>query len=122
MQAYISGNPILVTSQVPISLRAGLPTIIPGPLRSLIRSGDLITCRAILSVFAVYRVIKIPGTMKLETITDTFKGQEASGNIFEIKSSLRELIQPFGEFKLKPIKLILLGAAGPNHPVSMLGI
>jgi hypothetical protein len=120
MQAFVSGRPIFVTHEALVGLTGGLPTIIPGTLRSLIRSRDLTTIRAVLSVFAVYRIIQIPGKLKLSTITDPFKGLSMTLPKYEIDLALSELT--FGKLSLKPIKLIKLGTAGPNHSVSILGI
>jgi len=120
VQAFVSGNPVLVT-ELPITIKGGLPGIIPGSIRSLVRDGDLSSTRAVLSVFAVYRIIKIPGKLKLSTITDPFKGQSMTLPKFEVRLAFRQLL-PYFKVTLKPIKLLHLGAAGPNHSVSMLGI
>lgn len=40
---------------------------------------------------------------------------------FEVRLAFRQLL-PYFKVTLKPIKLLHLGAAGPNHSVSMLGI
>lgn len=103
-------------------MKGGLPSIIPGSLRTLLRSRDLITCRALLSIFAVYRIIKINGSIKLNTITDPFKGLSNVLSEHEIRVSSGELFGFGRNFKLRSIELLHLGTAGPNHPVSMLGI
>jgi hypothetical protein len=120
VQAFVSGNPVLIT-EFPISLKGGLPSIIPGPLRLLMRQRDLNTFRGVLSVLAVYRVIQIPGKLKLETITEPFKGQDRILPQYEVRSCSSEIFRK-RNILLKPIKLLRLGTAGPNHPVSMLGI
>ncbi|USV40785.1 putative RNA-dependent RNA polymerase [Leptosphaeria biglobosa mitovirus 3] len=119
IQAFVSGNPVFCT-EFPISLKGGLPSIIPGPLRLLMRQRDLNTFRGVLSVLAVYRVIQIPGKLKLETITEPFKGQDRILPQYEVKNCSSEIFRR--NILLKPIKLLRLGTAGPNHPVSMLGI
>jgi hypothetical protein len=119
VQAFVSGNAVL-SSEFPISLKGGLPSIIPGPLRLLMRQRDLNTFRGVLSVLAVYRVIQIPGKLKLETITEPFKGQDRILPQYEVKNCSSEIFRR--NILLKPIKLLRLGTAGPNHPVSMLGI
>ncbi|QKI79961.1 RNA-dependent RNA polymerase [Erysiphe necator associated mitovirus 13] len=121
LQAFISGHPVFITN-LPIALSGGLPSIIPGFLRSLLRDGDLSTRRAVLSVFAVYRIILIPGKLKLNTITDPFKGLSSILPKYEIRLALRELLGDNLHLKLQPIKLEFLGTAGPNHPISMFGI
>jgi len=121
IQAFVSGNPILVTDLHPISLKGGLPKIIPGSLRSQMRMGDLEITRAVLSVFAVYRIIKIPGKLKLSTILDPFKGQSQTLPEYELRVASGELFG-FNKLRLQPIDYKLLGTAGPNSSVSMLGI
>lgn len=106
---------------MPIALRGGLPTIIPGVIRARIRAGDPVMTRGALSLFAVYRVIKVPCVLKLGSITDPFTGESETLASTELKKSLRDLgIKPF-VLKLKDT-LTLSTAAGPNYPVSMMGI
>lgn len=50
--------------------KAGLPRVIPALHRLGIRRGDRWTIRLWQSLFGLYRVIEIPGTLKLKTITD----------------------------------------------------
>lgn len=47
----------------------GIPRIIPKTMRAAIRSKDIWTVRVWLSLFGLYRVIDIPGKLKLHTIT-----------------------------------------------------
>lgn len=59
----------------PLGLRlsrtiAGLPRIIPAIHRMRIRRGDLYIIRLWSTLFGLYRVIEIPGVLKLGTITD----------------------------------------------------
>jgi len=48
----------------------GIPRVIPAVMRKSIRSGDPWTIRIWLSFFQLYRVIEIPGRLKLRSITD----------------------------------------------------
>lgn len=48
----------------------GLPRIIPSIWRERIRRGDKKAIRVWLTLFSVYRIISIPGKIKLSTITD----------------------------------------------------
>lgn len=50
--------------------KSGLPRLIPRLHRLAIRRGDLWTIRLWQSLFGLYRVIEIPGNLKLKTITD----------------------------------------------------
>jgi hypothetical protein len=75
--------------------------------------------RGVLSLLQAYRVIKVPGVLKLSTITDPFKGESSKLGKYELLRAVKEL----GSFpKLKPISLKLLTSAGPNHSTSMLGV
>lgn len=112
---------------MPIGLAGGLPTLIPGTLRTLIRSRDHLTIRAVLSTLAVFRIMKMPCSLKLESITDPFKGICDTLPSYEIIKGLESLgiSVPKGVNKTRLIlknPLIYLSTAGPNHPVSMLGI
>lgn len=64
MQHFVSGHPVLVTNELPVSITGGLPRIIPGVLRTRIREGDPLIIRGVLSLFSVYRIIQIPGKPK----------------------------------------------------------
>jgi len=55
---------------------SGLPRFIPLADRRAIISGNSFIIKYWSSLFALYRVIKIPGTLKLKTITDPFSGDE----------------------------------------------
>jgi hypothetical protein len=49
---------------------SGIPRIIPAVMRKSIRSGDTGTIRVWLTFFGLYRVIEIPGKLKLSSIVD----------------------------------------------------
>jgi hypothetical protein len=127
VQHFVSGHPVYVTDVMPIGLAGGLPTLLPGTLRTLMRSKDLKTIRGVLSTLAVFRIMKMPCKLKLETITDPFKGSCDTLPAYEIIKGLQQLkiTVPKGSdfLKLSLVNpLIYLNTAGPNHPVSMLGI
>lgn len=48
----------------------GLPRLIPSLHRKRIRNGELLVIRLWLSLFSLYRILAIPGKIKLSTITD----------------------------------------------------
>lgn len=48
----------------------GLPRVIPSLHRQRIRNGELLVIRLWLSLFSLYRILDIPGKIKLSTITD----------------------------------------------------
>lgn len=120
LQAYVSGNPIFISNEFVVGIKGGIPSIIPGTLCSSLRSRDPKTIRGVLSLLSVYRIIKIPGNLKWNTITDPFKGLSSVLPQYEIRRATSEL--NFKIFKLNPIRLLLLSTAGPNDPTSMLGI
>jgi len=47
----------------------GIPRVIPKTMRTAVRSKDIWTVRIWLSLFGLYRVIDVPGKLKLHTIT-----------------------------------------------------
>lgn len=56
--------------------KAGLPRVIPALHRARLRSGDLWTVRLWQTLFGLYRVIEVPGKLKLGTITKPTSMQE----------------------------------------------
>jgi len=83
IQKCIAGEPVnslkeLAGPGVYPSLRTNLPKFIPKADRSLIRSQNIQIIRFYLTLFSIYRILYIPGTLKLSTITDPFKGSEHS--------------------------------------------
>jgi hypothetical protein len=54
--------------------KSGLPRFIPPQLRVLVRSGDAVTVKIILTLINVFRVFEFPGAPKLSTITAPNKG------------------------------------------------
>jgi hypothetical protein len=59
---------------LPRLAKSGLPAIIGLRHRRSIYSGSLIIVRLWLTLFSIYRIIKIPVVPKLKTITDPFSG------------------------------------------------
>lgn len=119
---FVSGNPVLSSDGIPVSLKGGLPSIIPGKLRSALRLHRVsVVTRGVLSMLQVYRVMKIPGKLKLESISDPFRGQSPSLPKFELRRAIGDML-PFCNFEPRTIKLLNLTTAGANHSVSILGI
>jgi hypothetical protein len=108
-------------SSFPVGIAAGLPTIIPGSLRLQIRRGDLVTIRGVLAFLAVFRVLKVPSVLKLQTITDPFKGIDTSLPVLEIGRVFRLFRHRRLELPVK-LKLLRLTTAGPNGSSSVLNI
>lgn len=79
LQRYIGHDPMhslrVLSPSIPLPrLINGCPAIIDRADRKLIREGNVGIMRMWLSLFSIYRVIKIPGVLKLETITKPFSG------------------------------------------------
>lgn len=120
-QHYISGNSVtqIDSGSVPIALTGGLPSIIPGDIRLLIKSKSSVEIRGTLTMFSLYRIIKIPGNPKLSTITDPFKGLYNSLPSLEIAKVVKT---HYFEPKLKIPTLLFLSASSSSYSSSFLGI
>lgn len=107
-----------------VSSRRGLPLIIPGPLRLQMEAGDSCAIRSVLTILSLYRVIKYPGNLKLQTITDPFKGVSESLPPMELAVVWKRLSPYIGSkvrFQISSEPLLLLRTAGPNYKRSILG-
>jgi len=106
-------------------LTNGLPSIIPIPDRVLIRKGSSTVIRYWLTLFSIYRIISIPGNMKLSTITDGFKGNITILNDYcnLIKGIKGKLV--FSQFLPKSSNLestiFMISKASPLHDKSWKG-
>lgn len=58
--------------------RSGLPRVIPREMRKRINQGDRVLLRIWVSWFSIYRVLQVPGTLKLKTITEPGKSWSKS--------------------------------------------
>jgi len=78
----IAGNPFKSLREIepelplPRLTTSGLPRFIPLADRRAILSGSSSMIRFWGSLFALYRVIRIPGKLKIETITNPFSGDD----------------------------------------------
>lgn len=127
MQHYIAGHPQLSSIDIAVGLNGGIPSIIPGDLRLLIKRRDPVVVRFILTVFSLYRVVKIPGTLKLNSITDPFKGLCPTLPKVDLAIALNNflLLGNVRSVVLKPLdlsKIVKSGAAGPNNRSSLAGL
>jgi len=108
----------------------GLPRIIPARCRGLIRKGDVREIRFWLSLFNLYRILKVPGDLKISTITSGFTGNEAyleyltglASKSFALRFNLIEGFERIQQLELSPKSFILSRAASPSSQVSALGI
>lgn len=109
------------SSQFPVYLTRGIPRLLPSSLRSLVRSRDRIGVKVILTILQVYRVLYVPTTLKLNTITDPLKhGSQSILNQSQIRIAFREF--NFSEVAIPKMQFQFSRSAGPNHNPSMFGI
>jgi hypothetical protein len=107
-------------------LQRGLPRIIPASSRLLMRRGDVKEIRFWTGLFNIYRVIKITGKIKLETITDPISTSlETLNNYLSMAKDFRpfHLLEGFNNLnmKLAPIKVFNSSSASPSNKVSIHG-
>jgi len=110
---------------LPRITRSKLPRFIPMLDRRAIMAGNPSVIRWWLSLFSVYRVISIPGNLKLSTITDGFTGNESYTRFLEKQSSLfvKKVFANSTEYiSMKPVKLLLLETSSPSFRVSWAGL
>jgi hypothetical protein len=90
IQKKIAGQPLKSLREVepdypfPRLSKSGLPSIIGTVDRSSICNSSFRIIRMYLSIFSIYRVIKLPFTPKLNTITDSYTGSEMHLNDFNL--------------------------------------
>jgi len=67
----------------PSRTKAGMPRIIPAQWRYQVRMEENTQImKLIMTLLALYRVLEFPGKLKLETITDGFKGSLRAGSLY----------------------------------------
>lgn len=82
IQKKLAGQPFSSMREIepdfnfPRLSKSGLPTVIKTTDRASICNDSYRIIRLWLSVFSIYRVIKIPFSPKLNTITDKFSGSD----------------------------------------------
>jgi len=108
-------------------LRSGLPRMIPLPERERIRRGHVPTIRFWSGLFNLYRVLQIPGELKLSTITAPFSG-DAVG-LQNLSNLSKELIffdrlrgfENVRSLSLSPRTPVLSRSASPSNKMACLG-
>jgi hypothetical protein len=130
-QKFIAGQPCALSEGVSLSLINGLPRLIPGHLRMKIRSGDLVTVRAVLTVLTLYKILKCRPKLKLNSITDPFSGLSRTLHPLAVKSVISLLPKKSNPFKpwIPPtygnkgyIRTIVSVNAGPNHKKAFMSL
>lgn len=120
-------------ADLPYSKTAGgLPRLIPSVERHRIRSGDIRVIRFWTGLFNLYRVLKVPGELKLQTITAPFSGnqQALDSYIGQFKDSRNKLLFfdwliDFSKVRtsnLVPKDFVLSRSASPSNKMSAIGI
>jgi len=109
----------------------GIPRFIPASERSRIRSGDVRTIRFWSGLLNLYRIIQIPGELKLNTITAEFTGdQPAFDNILVLLKdgglplffNLLPRFVKIQEADLSPKDFVLSRSASPSNKMAATGI
>jgi hypothetical protein len=109
----------------------GFPRIIPASERSRMRKGDVRTIRFWTGLFNLYRVLKVPGILKLETITSEFTGDTVG--LEDLQAQVKsggiplffDLLPGFDNIRkrdLSPKGFVLSRSASPSNKMSARGI
>lgn len=111
-------------------MASGLPRIIPSSDRRKMRKGDVHVIRFWTGLFNLYRVLKVPGELKLQTITTPFSGSLIGfGEIVHYLMEANLLgFDRLTEFKdtrsasLIPVLPVMSRSASPSNKVAALGL
>jgi hypothetical protein len=117
----LAGEPEVCTTFPRVATRHGFPLIIPGTFRKRMFRKDIPVIQLILSLLTVYRVLRIPPILKINTITDLFAGQSEILPLFEVRNALRELKCLHGFSIAMDAYLIPSVTSAPNNRTSILG-
>nr|UJQ92532.1 MAG: putative RNA-dependent RNA polymerase [Mitoviridae sp.] len=112
-QQCLGGFRLLDTTELKCRVarnRYGLPRIINGQDRALIRAGNWRVAKFYMTLFALYRILEFPGTLKLKTITDGFKGHMETGGLYHrivayAPTFAKMLLSLARDNKVKPLEL-----------------
>lgn len=109
-------------------MSGGLPRLIPAPQRAAIRRGDKREIRFWLGLFNLYRILKVPGDLKISTITSPFSGNILAMSKYFEAVAKRNYFAALDGYKnirtmrLTPDTFILSRSASPSAKVSCTGI
>lgn len=126
LQFFVAGNPQSSDSDLRVGAPGGLPLIIPGNHRDLIINNQNHrdfpnVIRVIFALLGCYRLIRYPGTLKLETIID--KSTSQGLNPWEVGFTLSLKFKSiFDKTKIGKYSynLLSLTTAGPNNRISLM--
>lgn len=117
--AVLAGKPDLIPVMGKVLVKrdsTGLPSIIPLFLRKKILSWDRKVIKGVLSILSFYRLMRIPGVLKLHTITDD--RTVPFGNILSLQSDVSTVLSRyFSTWSMKyssTFRWLFLVSAGPN--------
>lgn len=105
---------------------SSLPRIIPlADRRSILSGNSASITRFWMTLFSIYKVIRVPGTLKLGTITDPSSADEkflSRGGEYLKFLALRHSFRFDRKLLSKDFGLLMLQTASPSYSVSWLGI
>lgn len=127
IQKRIAGNPFKSLREIEPELplprlsSCGLPAVIPHADRKLILAGSCSVIRWWLTLFSIYRIIAIPGKLKIETITSPLsvplsRVDQVASDISMLMGrlpSMRDL-----RLKERDPRLLFLEKSSPCHSLS----
>jgi len=117
----LSGFPEECKTFPRVGTKRGIPLIIPWPLRREIEERNKVIIQLVLSLLTVYRVIKIPSILKINTITDLFNGKSPTLPLWEVREALQAMRVKYNFVVFKDAYLMPSTTAGPNSKISVLG-
>lgn len=129
IQKAIAGTKVSSLNQIDNSLpfpylsTCGLPRFIPlRDRRLMLINGSPSVIRWWLTLFAVYRVIDIPGKLKLSTITEPMT--VLKDGVLEVAAEITKMINPsmFDTSSLNEARFLFLETASPSTKISWMGL
>lgn len=111
IQKKLAGQPFSSMREIepdynfPRLSKSGLPSVIKTTDRASICNNSFRIIRLYLSLFSIYRIIKIDFTPKLKTITDSFTGSNIHLKDFNIwlERNSKPILQKFSRFDVKDL-------------------
>lgn len=91
LQHYMAGNLVHSSQDAGLGISGGIPKLIPGSLRLLIRQRDPVTVRCVLTVLGLFRIMRTTSKVKLETITGEFTGLSTTLPDYELRKSINKI-------------------------------
>jgi hypothetical protein len=105
---FLVGQPVKATS---VSLRDGLPWILPGVIRKGIRNNDIAAIRTALTLLGFVRVLFHKGAIKFHNITDPTKWTPSTSKRNRI---LKDVLRALKWLKVSPYRIPSSPPVGPK--------